>query len=107
MKLGIPNICHFWYAAALFLMTCKKYAKKGINLHQNSQNEPKFCVLGAKRTPVRKKGTVPPVVTNISYEAGELGPAIHVKSYYGSQKLKYSTLCIVQGTVKHDNTCRY
>ena len=100
MKLGIPNICHFWYAAALFLKACKKYAKKGINLQQNSQNEPKFCVLGAERT-------VPPVVTNISYEAGELGPAIHVKSYYGSQKLKYSTLCIVQGTVKQDDTCRY
>ena len=50
----VPDICQFWDTGAKALY---KYTKKCVNLQQNSQNRPKFCVLFAKKGTGLKKYT--------------------------------------------------
>ena len=62
---SVPHICQFWYTTALYRL--KKYTKKCVDLHQNNQNLPKYCVPYALKYTGLKKYTTTAVLTNISY----------------------------------------
>ena len=62
----MPHICQFWYTTALYRL--KKYTKKCVDLHQNNQNLPKYCVPYALKYTGLKKYTTTAVLTNISYD---------------------------------------
>ena len=71
--LAIPHICRFLYTAVSF--TYRKSTPKMREFAKKiGQNEPRFCVLHAKKYTSSRKSTPPPVVavvTNMSYVPGQ------------------------------------